>query len=317
VDGSTLTTALNDIYKPALTEWQVTVGGKNITFDYKDGKLDVGDHALLASYSAEMKALMSAYFGGERIDDPDVFYLFVVPAFSEGNVRGYMPRGRNVGFISDASPWVIAHELGHGVAGLEHIQDTQPASNGNLMDYSGGTYLTAEQWEKIQNPGIVFNWFDEVEDAEYETDGHYSTVYLVGLMLGMSQAEAQELAKFTEKPDTYVHSPIDFELNDTWSDPNNQTETHSLTNGFHGTEELLTALKFLFTPKTNKEELGRLLHRYGDTYAHTRLDNATFPIQTDDFSEQERQLIYLEAWKNIAGEKLDQKLDPWIKYELY
>jgi len=68
VDGSALTTALNNIYKPALTQWQVTVGGKNINFDYKDGLMDADGLASFSNYSAEMKALMSAYFGGNKVD---------------------------------------------------------------------------------------------------------------------------------------------------------------------------------------------------------------------------------------------------------
>lgn len=46
----------------------------------------------------------------------------------------------------------------------------------------------------------------------YETDGHYSTVYLVCLMLGMDESKAEELVTATENPDTDVHSETDFEI---------------------------------------------------------------------------------------------------------
>ena len=51
----------------------------------------------------------------------------------------------------------------------------------------------------------------------WETDGHYSTVYLVALTLGLDENLAKDLAKYAEQPDTYIHSEIDFELNQTWS----------------------------------------------------------------------------------------------------
>ena len=33
------------------------------------------------------------------------------------------------------------------------------------MDYGGGSFLTQAQWKKIQNPGVIINWFDDAEDA--------------------------------------------------------------------------------------------------------------------------------------------------------
>ncbi|WP_123891995.1 MULTISPECIES: hypothetical protein [Chryseobacterium] len=108
---------------------------------------------------------------------------------------------------------------------------------------------------------------------KYETDGHYSTVYLVCLMLGMDSKLAQQLATATEAPDTTMHSAKKYELNDTWANRFHQLNTHSLTNGFHGSDELITALLFLYTEVSDINELGRLLHRFGDTYAHTELNN--------------------------------------------
>lgn len=78
----------------------------------------------------------------------------------------------------------------------------------------------------------------------YETDGHYSTVYLVCLMLGMKEDAAEELAIAAEAPDTTIHSEMDFELNDTWSNPDYQGPVHSLTGGFHGIEEFRPRLNF-------------------------------------------------------------------------
>ncbi len=86
-----------------------------------------------------------------------------------------MPRGRNVGFVSNVG--AIAHELGHGAFGLEHTFDKNPASKNNLMDYGGGSFLTQAQWKKIQNPGVIINWFDDAEDAMFLN-------FLVGGIIG-------------------------------------------------------------------------------------------------------------------------------------
>lgn len=128
--------------------------------------------------------------------------------------------------------------------------------------------------------------------SKYETDGHYSTVYLTCLMLGMDNQLAQQLATATEAPDTTMHSAIKYELNDTWANRFHQLNTHSLTNGFHGSDELITALLFLYTESSKINELGRLLHRYGDTYAHTELNNT-------------------EDWDNIKKVNVDEHTLSW------
>ena len=76
----------------------------NCDFDLNaDGKagLDVGNNAALSNYTAEMKALLAAYFGGSQVKDPQTTYLFVTPSFSNSSIQGYMSRGRNVGFVSN------------------------------------------------------------------------------------------------------------------------------------------------------------------------------------------------------------------------
>ncbi|GAA4153612.1 hypothetical protein GCM10022217_09570 [Chryseobacterium ginsenosidimutans] len=157
----------------------------------------------------------------------------------------------------------------------------------------------------------------------YETDGHYSTVYLVCLMLGMDEAGAEELAIATENPDTDVHSETDFEIDQTWGYPSDQKEIHSLTGGFHGTEELLTALKFLYikekTPKETTNKLGELLHRFGDTYAHTKFDNIKPAdlIFYDLKHKPENAEKAIESWKGQGGKKLSDDVEPWIKFINY
>ena len=148
----------------------------------------------------------------------------------------------------------------------------------------------------------------------YETDGHYSTIYLICLMLGMEDEKALELAIATENPDTDIHSETDFELDQTWSYPNEQTNIHALTGGFHGEEEFFTAVKILWINKENVKEIGELLHRFGDTYAHSKLNNLKPSDLTsyDLKNNPENEKKVIESWKGQKGEKLQEKITPWV-----
>lgn len=156
----------------------------------------------------------------------------------------------------------------------------------------------------------------------YETDGHYSTVYLVCLMLGMKEADAEELAIAAEAPDTTIHSEMDFELNDTWISPDYQGPVHSLTGGFHGIEEFMTAVKFLWLKiDTNNREdsirqLGELLHRFGDTYAHSKLDNIKpKKLSAYDLHSSDKNLsLAIASWKGQGGKSLAKDVEPWIVF---
>lgn len=159
----------------------------------------------------------------------------------------------------------------------------------------------------------------DVQMVMYETDGHYSTVYLVCLMLGVSEENALELAIATENPDTDVHSETDFELDDTWSDAEYQESIHALTGGFHGVEEFFTAIKILYTPNKNINKIGELLHRFGDSYAHSKIDNLV-PEDLDTYNlknHPENEQKAIKSWKGKKGENLGKKITPWITFFNY
>jgi hypothetical protein len=159
----------------------------------------------------------------------------------------------------------------------------------------------------------------DVERVAYETDGHYSTVYLVCLMLGISDEKSLELAIATENPDTDVHSETDFELDDTWSDAEFQESIHALTGGFHGVEEFFTAIKILYTPNKDTTKIGELLHRFGDSYAHSKIDNLVpEDLNTYNLSQHpENRDEAIESWKGKKGENLGKKITPWITFFNY
>ena len=67
------------------------------------------------------------------------------------SVSGYMPRGYNCGFIYyGGSEHTVAHELGLGIVGLQHVFENSNNSGktNNLMDYSTGDELWHFQWDQ-------------------------------------------------------------------------------------------------------------------------------------------------------------------------
>ena len=124
-------------------------------------------------YNDDQKKVLEAY---DSLMKDDKFYLFFVDNVlnkkdSLGtSVSGYMPRGYNCGFIYDGgSPHTIAHELGHGIAGLEHVFENSKSSGKtkNLMDYASGEELWHFQWDEIQDPSRVWmKWNKDESEGE-------------------------------------------------------------------------------------------------------------------------------------------------------
>lgn len=103
----------------------------------------------------------------------------------------------------------------------------------------------------------------------WQTDAHYWTVLLVATMLDIPNA--QDLAYYAEYPDTKIHGDVATERY-TWAIPFVQQNTHSLTGGDGPSASLEAAEAILNENPENAEEIGRLLHLFGDTYAHRKLD---------------------------------------------
>ncbi|MDO9000358.1 MAG: fibronectin type III domain-containing protein [Bacteroidota bacterium] len=159
---------LNEIFKQANITWSVTTA-PNFTFNLGNNGLDAADATLMSKYSGEMRTLRNAYKNFDTLYDKEAYYLFVVPNFSNQDLKGYMVRGRAVGFIAtDISIKEVSHELAHGAFALEHtFPKIEKSTSNNLMDYASGEKLVKEQWYLIQNGKFELNWRDEEEDAQY------------------------------------------------------------------------------------------------------------------------------------------------------
>lgn len=158
---------LNKIFAQANVKWTITTKS-SFNFNLGNDGLEEADANLLSKYSGEMRALRDAYKNYDSLYDKEAYYIFVVSNFKDPAVKGYMVRGRGLGFVAaNASVKHLAHELAHGAFGLEH---TFPSiireSSNNLLDYKEqGVELSAAQWEEMRHGNFKKSWFDEEEDG--------------------------------------------------------------------------------------------------------------------------------------------------------
>jgi len=164
---------LNLIFSQAVVSWSVDTIKNFKGIELGANGLDWASKEMLSSYNAEMNSVISAFKEFNPNADPDAFYLFVVPNFSESSIEGFMPRNRRFGFITQKQldGRLIAHELGHGAFNLKHtfspdgwnIKD----NTDNLMDYSDGIKLWKPQWDYMHNPEVTTGLWDGMEEGAY------------------------------------------------------------------------------------------------------------------------------------------------------
>lgn len=177
------TTALNDIYKHSVIEWNVTLDevynidredwDKNDEGEAGYDKMNDGESTLLSNYSDEQNKLRRKY-KSDRDVDKQTYYVFLLNGIqSETGLAGYMPLKEQYAFIYDGNndARTIAHELGHGAFRLWHTFSSESdyymaqKSSDNLMDYNDGSRLHKYQWDFIHNPEGGFYMFQDEEEG--------------------------------------------------------------------------------------------------------------------------------------------------------
>lgn len=159
-------------------------------------------------------------------------------------------------------------------------KDDEVKGSGNSLDFGAriydpriGRWLSIDGVKAPWQSGYIYTSNDPIRYSDptgnWQTDGHYFTVLLIATMLGISDAD--DLAYYTEYPDTKIHG-VYSEERYTWAIPYVQQETHALTGGNGPLLSFETTLNIMDANLTDKKELGRLLHKLGDTYAHRVLD---------------------------------------------
>lgn len=159
---------LNEIYEP--TGITFNVNTIPVTLDHFWGeKIETGNSDLLNTYTPEQQALTLALktaLGAEYTTD--TYYMLYTNEGAENKDAGFMPLKRQFGFVFDGKNKTLAHELGHGVFGLQHAfkqYDTPKGSTNLLMDYGEGTTLNHNDWEIIHAPGLQLYQFTQGSSA--------------------------------------------------------------------------------------------------------------------------------------------------------
>ncbi len=182
LDDERIKEQINAIYNPVGVNFNITVAPSfsinKAVWDVENvnDKLDVGDSNILANYTPEERAIYKHYKTQHPIQN-QMYYVFVLGdaiKITNTDVEGFMPLKRQYGFVFNASNTArtIAHELGHGIFGLEHPFTEYNSSQGStdlLMDYGLGTAFTHMDWQKIHAPGLQLYLFQGDEDGENHT----------------------------------------------------------------------------------------------------------------------------------------------------
>ncbi|PKV50783.1 TANFOR domain-containing protein [Aquimarina sp. MAR_2010_214] len=149
---------------------------------YGGDTVQMGDSGFFSNYTEDQNAIIKAY-KSSITTSRESYYLFVFGSNiqpSRSDVAGFMPIKRQFGFIFNGNlskeeegkgnlAGTVAHELGHGVFGLEHpfteLKTAKGATNW-LMDYGNGVELSHLDWAQIHNPDFKLYPFQDDEEGE-------------------------------------------------------------------------------------------------------------------------------------------------------
>ena len=121
-------------------------------------------------------------------------------------------------------------------------------------------------------------------------------------MLGLHPADARELAYYSEVWDTKMGNPKSTQEY-TWAQPGLQQSIHALTGGNQPAEVFKSALMFLNNDGSCESD-GMALHRYGDSYAHSLLDNGSIMYGRDGYTTEHATAI--ESDNTLTGTRPDK-----------
>lgn len=178
---SNIKTTINEIYNKAGVNFNISIAdtlevSQEIWDQNTNNTLDVGDSSLLTYYTDEENAILK-HFKTQPAYEAGKYYIFLsdLPV-SNIKTDGFMPLKGQFGFVFNTQNQgkIAAHELGHGVFGLEHPFKTYgipEKSTDFLMDYKKGTNLSHMDWKKMHAPGLELYLFQNDDDgALYSTE---------------------------------------------------------------------------------------------------------------------------------------------------
>ena len=327
-NASALQNQINAITQAVGLTWKVEeLAGFQVDEPFTEGLFEKDSHDFFSYNDAQklLNAALKSHLGSHY--DASACYVFMfdkAPIKGDRNIIGFMPRGGQYGYLhcnklsGEELATILTHELMHGQFLLRHTFDDKYKSGlkaginpQNLMDYKGGTHIAKWQWDQIYDPAITTSLIKYDEEGEWTTDGHYYTVQLIALMMGLDTQTAFNLGRAAEDPDTEVRSNESMRERYTWAKPVLQQKYHALTGGYHGVELAITAYALLKT-HTDDESLEFLLHRLGDCFAHFDIDHDKEEL-TKNVSLQQ----YVDAIERYLNENIPQnRHKEWIEFML-
>ncbi|MBF4463899.1 polymorphic toxin-type HINT domain-containing protein [Flavobacterium sp. LC2016-12] len=150
---------LNAIYEPAGVTFNVNI--IDVTLDNTWGEsIETSESSLLATYTPEQQQItanLKLKLGADY--KKDTYYVIYTDTPSDkSNILGFMPLKRQYGFIFNKVNIVrtLAHELGHGVFGLQHpfTEYNTSTTTDLLMDYGTGVLVSHNDWQVLHAPGL-------------------------------------------------------------------------------------------------------------------------------------------------------------------
>jgi hypothetical protein len=163
---------LNSIYGKAGIQFEINTIKIDIAQSWGTS-IETGDSDLLNTYTNGQQTITNDFQTqlGSSYKNDTYYVLFTGVPASKSGVLGFMPLKRQFGFVfsqsDDKKLRTLAHELGHGIFGLQH-----PFTNYNttvttdlLMDYGTGTALSHNDWEIMHAPGLQLYQFTQGSSA--------------------------------------------------------------------------------------------------------------------------------------------------------
>ncbi|HEX7904181.1 MAG TPA: fibronectin type III domain-containing protein [Chitinophagaceae bacterium] len=169
-----ISNVLKNVYSKANIFFNITVEDNfsNTSWDVTNNGLDVKGSGVFSDYTSEMKNLNASFRNSRNVSD-NSFYLFVLSSASDSVIRGYMPRGKQIGYLfnngNNQIGQTTAHEIGHGCFSLKHITEIgafeQNDLSNNLMNYFDDIQISKYQWDLLHDPALVMTLFDSDGDG--------------------------------------------------------------------------------------------------------------------------------------------------------
>lgn len=174
---------LNAIYEPSGITFQVNT--INVSLDNSWGdSIDTSESDLLNTYTPEQQQItanLRTQLGSNY--KKDTYYVIYTDAPSnKSNILGFMPLKRQYGFIFNKNNIVrtLAHELAHGVFGLQHpfTEYNTSTTTNLLMDYGTGVELSHNDWQVLHAPGLqLYPFIQGDKDGEHVEVGNMEQLY--------------------------------------------------------------------------------------------------------------------------------------------